>query len=465
MRFTPILAVILLTLGLTAQKEADARVAPGKAAPRGKLLEWSSAEGKPYWYRLPKKVDKKHPPSLILMFHGTGGSHGWAFWNYPIVAGRFRPNDVVVAPSGMTPGQGKTFNFVQGKKDGEHIAGLIKQWKKAMPIGRVYLYGHSQGAFFCYWFGGQYPELIDGYVAHAGNLLGNVKHPSLAKQKVAVGILHGKADAVVPVVCAHNTEKQYRKLGYQKVRKYIVEGLTERSGHWPLPVQVGEMFEWLDQVSVSSPEQAIGVALAELKKELPDLEVVMDALGRAKVMKKKAADAEALAGQITLVEQFSTASEAAHREVLLALPELKDKKAAYGSWAAQYRIAARAFGASPSWQKGMKESHRRSKLQQKQIAKAMKGLGNPSAKAFRRAVKTWRSAYLGDAYEELSGALQSLVAHPPRGLKTEEVRALEAMMLDRAGLDAKAAAAARAVTEQATLSFREEYGSALGSDR
>src|SRR5687768_16898383 len=94
--------------GLSQAKEEKGppRVEPSDKAPLGDVLEWTSAQGKPYWYRLPKRIDRSKPPNLVLMFHGTGLKWGWAFWNYPIANGGFRGSDVVVAPEGMTPGSG-----------------------------------------------------------------------------------------------------------------------------------------------------------------------------------------------------------------------------------------------------------------------------------------------------------------------------------------------------------------------
>jgi predicted esterase len=214
----------------------------------------------------------------LLMLHGTGLNHGWSFWNYPIL-GDFRRRDIVVSPDGLTPGHGDTFNFVQGQKDGEQIAGLITEFKKRFPVGRVYLYGHSQGAFFCYWFAGEHPGLVDGIVAHAGNVL-DVNHGKLSKEKVAIGILHGRADAVVPVECATRTEKIYRDQGYQKLKLEIVEGLTEQSGHWPLPNHVAKLLEWLDQVSVQSAARAVRTAASALCGQNPDLGVVYEQVAK-----------------------------------------------------------------------------------------------------------------------------------------------------------------------------------------
>ena len=130
------------------------RVEPSPKAEVGEVLEWTTPEGQEYWYRLPKKSRSKRKPALVLMLHGTGLNHGWSFWNYPIGSGVFQPNDIVVSPDGLTPGNGETFNFVQNKKDEGQIVGLIELFRSNFDVGNVYLYGHSQGAFFCYWFAG-----------------------------------------------------------------------------------------------------------------------------------------------------------------------------------------------------------------------------------------------------------------------------------------------------------------------
>src|ERR1044071_6470373 len=109
-------AVLLIP---AAEEKPPPRVEPSPRAPLGQVLEWTSVRGKPYWYRLPRKLDARKPPHLVLMLHGTGLKWGWAFWNYPIAAGGFRGSDVVVAPEGMAPGGGDTFNFMQGKPDGD----------------------------------------------------------------------------------------------------------------------------------------------------------------------------------------------------------------------------------------------------------------------------------------------------------------------------------------------------------
>jgi predicted esterase len=445
----------------TLAQDPPPRVEPSSSAPLGKVLEWTSAEGKPYWYRLPRKLEATRPPNLLLMLHGTGLAWGWAFWNYPISDGTFRGDDVVVAPEGMADGGGGTFNFVQGKPDREHVAGLIRDFKKRLPIGRVYLYGHSQGAFFAYWFAGEHPELVDGIVGHAGNVLGNVRHPRAAKEKVAVGILHGRADAVVPVDCAYATEKVYKDQGYRKLKLVVVEGLTAETGHWPLPKQVAEMLDWLDQVSIASARSAIEVALGELKKEHPDVGVVADAVAAASKMMgsapaaEKAAVAERNAALTALLAELVER----HAAAVTARPESRRDVAAFGPWASHFRSADRQLGALSGWQAAAKDLRLRAASQEKAVAAAAKKLEKAAAAAFQAGVKAAESAFLAPGYDDLVAALSRIADAPPRGLSANEVAAFRTMVEARAADAAAGAEAAAAVTRDVVGRFRETRAS------
>lgn len=276
-RRVPVLALVLALFSawftaLAGAQEIGSvpRVEPSAAAPRGEVLEWTTPQGQEYWYRLPKEARGKRKPCLVLMLHGTGLNHGWSFWNYPIGSGEFRGQDIVVSPDGLTDGGDGTFNFVQNAADGDQIAELIDFFRERFEISNVYLYGHSQGAFFCYWFAGEHPERVDGIVAHAGNVL-DVKHPKLAKEKIGIGILHARSDQVVPVECAERTEAIYREQGYQKLRCWIVEDIRPDAGHWPLPPHVSEMLAWLDEVCARDAASVLAQIGSALKRPTPDV--------------------------------------------------------------------------------------------------------------------------------------------------------------------------------------------------
>jgi predicted esterase len=437
---TLLLSIVVPLAAVPAQKRGEVpKVAPSTKAERGVVLEWTSKQGRPYWYRLPDTIGEQNPPNLLLMLHGTGLDQGWSFWNYPIV-GDFRKDDIVVSPDGLTPG-GETFNFVQGPKDGDQIAQLIADFQQAFPIGRVYLYGHSQGAFFCYWFAGEYPALIDGIVAHAGNVL-QVTHGTLAKQKVAIGILHGRADAVVPVECAVRTAAIYREQGYEKVKLDIVEGLTEQSGHWPLPFHVDQMLAWLDNVSVQTAGQAVRGAASELGREQPELTVVADQLGRAQKLMRKAgaADKKVLQPQLDALQAFLERAAAMHAEQLLAEPAVSDPKAGYGAWVPHFVAADRAFGELANWKKLMAKPCALAGRHDKLVDKALKAIEKGSKGSTAAGIETFTEAFLSARADHLRTALIGAFASAKEPVGQSQFDAL----VRQRGEDAEAARKAAA---------------------
>ncbi|MGH7162450.1 MAG: alpha/beta fold hydrolase [Planctomycetota bacterium] len=406
------LVALLLPVAARAEEEKPQRAEPGPGAPAGRALEWTSPGGRPFWYRLPARPSGR--PNLLLMLHGSGMTFGWAFWNYPIASGEFRPGDIVIAPESDKPDRG----FFQSKPDAEEVASLIQLFRKRLPIANVYLYGHSQGAFFAYWFAGERPELVDGIVAHAGNVLANVKHPKAAKEKLAVGILHGRADSVVTADCAYATDLFYAEQGYRKVRLKIVEGLDERSGHWPLPGEASRMLDWLDGVSLKDAGDAASFALREIAKERPDLRAVADAVaeGRA-LLKKQKEDRDAALGKLDALAELLDKLEAEHARALT--DAMSGKVPAFGSWASHFRIANAAFHRSPAWQAACKPLQGAVKAQEKAVADAFDQLGRRTKKTFSACVAALEKGFLASGYDRLLLHVDR-IAEKPGDLATEE---------------------------------------------
>lgn len=438
MRTLSFTAVALtLCANLAAQKDETPKVEPGLSAPRGKTLEWKSPAGQPYWYRLPEKLEAKQPVTLTFMFHGTGMKFGWAFWNYPIANGGFRKNDIVIAPEGMTPGNGDTFNFVQGKADGEQIEGLIQFFKKKFTIGRIYLYGHSQGAFFSYWMAGEAPELIDGIVAHAGNVL-DVKHTPLSKQKLAVGILHGRADAVVPVDCAYRTEKIYREQGYQKLKLKVVEGLNDQTGHWPLPDDVAEMFSWLDKVSSATLEDAAAEVAYALETPTLDLQGLKVALDRAQLLAKKAKPAEVTATKprIDAGRELLARAATEHAKVMSEDPAIKDPKLPFGGYAGHLLAVDSALESEAPWAQATKVLRPLIQKHAKAMDKALADAAASEKRSFATLLKAIEESPLSPRLPEALGSLERLANSPPKGISKEDAgKALKLIAERRTSLE------------------------------
>ncbi len=376
-----------------AQELKPEQAAPAATLATGKTYEGMSPGKRPFWYRVPDPGPRA--PHLILMLHGTGLKCGWPFWNYPIHTGHFRPHDFVVAPESDNPDRG----FVQAKPDKDEVIGLIKLFRKTWPeIRNVYLYGHSQGAFFCYYFAGEEPGLIDGIVAHAGNFF-MAKLDKAARDKVAIGILHGRADAVVTVQCAFSTDLLYREGGYRDVKLMVVDGLDEQSGHWPLPWHLARMLAWCDRVAAKSPVDAAESALEELAQEEPDLAAVATAvaLGRKLLERASPEGARIASERLKAVEALLDAA----REAFLAslLPEAKAESRKNGPWATQFRIAQAAFG--PKWREAAAALQKEAARQTKAIEEALQGLAKGTKKSYAKALDTLQEAFLGGGYDHL----------------------------------------------------------------
>lgn len=405
MRFVILVAVALLSLSTFAQKEEEIpRVEPSSKGEVGVLLEWTTPEGQEYWYRLPKESQRGRKPALVIMLHGTGTNHGWSFWNYPIVnnGGTFRPMDIIVSPDGLTPGGNNTFNFVQNELDGAQIANLIEYFHERFDIGNVYLYGHSQGAFFCYWFVGEYPELVDGIVAHAGNVLANVRHPKLAKANVAIGILHARADQVVPAECAERTRDVYEAEEYAKLKCWIIEeGIGDHAGHWPLPDHVTTMFEWLDTVSTKSPAQGVDVALTALKRESPDWAVAVRATldARSRLKKYKGADRDELEGKLDKLEGVLDRAATKAWTHVAGLLEANDRGKKIGPWAADVRALRRSFDGWSAWDKSARPLSSKFKSHDKAFAKLDK-LDESNLKKYpKKLLQTLEGSWLSKGWD------------------------------------------------------------------
>lgn len=435
-----------------AQKPEEVKAEePGMKAPREEVLQWTSDEDKPYWYRLPEEIDEDEPPALLIMLHGTGVPHGWAFWNYPIEDGKFRPHDIVVAPEGMTPGHGDTFNFVQNEQDGDHIAGLVEDFRERFPIDRVYLYGHSQGGFFCYWFAGEYPDHVDGIVAHAGNVL-SVRHPKEARQNVAIGILHTVVDPVVGVECAYRSHEIYRNEEYRKLKTWVVEeGIGEHAGHWPLPPHVGTMLAWLDKVCTRDPERALDFWEAECEAEEPDLAYLVQSLAWLEDL----IDDGGGKGKDKLEERLAEAREViteirdAHIAALEDAIEDLDDDTPFGPWAAHFAEVDHLFADDKVWQKAMKPARKRADDHDDAIADAIEGLYVDNEKAFLEAVEALEECFLSRRARELEVRLLRRAEKELRDVEAADKQRVRDLVAARAGARKEGRAEALEVTRKA----------------
>ncbi|MHC4607074.1 MAG: CE1 family esterase, partial [Planctomycetota bacterium] len=237
-------------------------VVPPETGPRGTVATWKGATGT-YDYCIPRSYNPKAGATLVVMCHGSNFDRTWAFDQFK--AGQFRKDDIVVAPDGPTPNGKGGFNFMQDEGDADKVAALIRDLKRRLRINKVYVYGHSQGACFAYFFLGQYPALVDGICAHAGMLWAKTKYPDAAKP-LPVAMIHGRTDKYVNFGVAGKTEKHYRNQGFKHVRLRAIDGW----GHAPHVDVTEEMLKWCDGVAGRTADDCLALVEEILQSDAPD---------------------------------------------------------------------------------------------------------------------------------------------------------------------------------------------------
>jgi predicted esterase len=226
-------------------------------ANKGEVFAWHAADGLSYEYFVPASYDPRLGANLTLVLHGNGLDQRWTFWNHP--AGKFRPDDVVVSPDGTTFTQGTNANeFLGERKDADRVHALIAELRKVFTVKQVFLYGHSQGSFFVFYYAGEHPDDVDGVVGHASGVW---TWTNLAKSGhgKAIALLHGTDDANVPYGQSVGGREAYRDVDYPMVHLRTLWGRDHRP-HW---VEAANELAWCE--GMVSPDAArVGASLDTL---------------------------------------------------------------------------------------------------------------------------------------------------------------------------------------------------------
>ena len=259
-----LLLVLFLAPGAAAKgvKERE----PGPKA-KDKQYEWKAKDGLAYRYFVPKGYDEEKGANLTLIFHGSNLTRMWGFANHK--AGAFRPDDIVVSPDGTTPNGSGGFNFLGKPKDAKRLHAFVEELKRIFTIRDIYLYGHSQGSFFAFYYAGQYPKEVAGVVGHASGVWGQTQQGPKGHHQ-AIVLMHGTGDPVVPYGQSVGGYRSFLDARYPMVRLRSLENWN----HWPAehngPVpHTSQQLTWCEGMTTSDPErlQACLDLLADLKSK------------------------------------------------------------------------------------------------------------------------------------------------------------------------------------------------------
>ena len=245
-----VLAVLQVLLGLAALASARAGDTPEvdpRLAASGQVCQWHSADGLKYEFYIPASYDSNAGACLTVVLHGNGLDQRWTFANHP--AGKFRPADIVVSPDGTTYMESTKANEFMGEtKDAARIHALLAELKKTWKITQTFLYGHSQGSFFVFYYAGAFPEDVDGVCGQSSGAW-NWTNMGSKSHRVAIDLMHGTKDGNVPYGQSWWTREEYE----DKYKFPLVHLRTLFDwGHPPVWRQAEAQLAWCEGMTTPS---------------------------------------------------------------------------------------------------------------------------------------------------------------------------------------------------------------------
>jgi len=274
----------LLAAVLCASAAAeDAQVVDPYDARPGTLCAWHAADGLPYEYFVPATYDPAVGANLTLVLHGNGLDQRWTFFNHP--AGQFRAADIVVSPEGTTFTKGTNANeFLGTVDDAKRLHELITELKKVWNVKQVFLYGHSQGSFFVFYYAGLFPDEVDGVCGHSSGVW-NWTTTGTKGRHQAIGLMHGTLDGNVPY-----GQSWWGRKYYEETAKYPLVHLRTLFdwGHQPNWRQAELQLAWCegmtseDAARLAACLQTLGAPDVPLGTDWSALWAVADRLAQLK---------------------------------------------------------------------------------------------------------------------------------------------------------------------------------------
>ena len=257
------LVFLLLAAGAASAKDVPEKE-PGPKA-KGKLHQWTSRDGITCHYRIPKDYDPEKGAAVTYILHGSNLTHGWGFANHDWKS--FRPDDIVISPDGTTSNGQGGFNSLGRREDAKRFHDFHEEIKARLNVTAVYLYGHSQGSFFAFYYAGEYPQDVQGVVGHASGVWTQTRLGKKGHHQPIV-LMHGTQDPVVPYVQSAGGFSSFVDAKYPHVRLRSLEWWN----HWPAehngPVpHTSQQLAWVEGMSTTDPER---------------LDACWDVLGRVK---------------------------------------------------------------------------------------------------------------------------------------------------------------------------------------
>ncbi len=244
--------VCMLGSAVAVEAKDVASKEPGPKA-KGKLYQWTSKNGITCHFRIPKGYDPDKGAPVTYILHGSNLDHRWGFANHNWKS--FRPDDIVISPDGTTSNGRGGFNSLGRREDAKRFHAFTEEIEERLNVTATYLYGHSQGSFFAFYYAGEYPQDVQGVVGHASGVWTQTRLGTKGHHQPIV-LMHGTQDPVVPYVQSAGGYSSFVDAKYPHVRLRSLEWWN----HWPAehngPVpHTSQQLAWVEGMSTNDPER------------------------------------------------------------------------------------------------------------------------------------------------------------------------------------------------------------------
>lgn len=259
------LHILLASLALAAASFADDKPkevdAPAKVKPGETALLKSKEKGMRYFLRVPKKYASKTGARLIVFLHGSNMNGLDYLRSFEQM--KWADDALLACPNGeegSDPFGQNNFTFASAP----FVADVTREVQKAFKTTVTYVGGHSQGGFLTYSVITLFPELYHGAIPMAGDCwmqnepnLWEERPEVLEKQrKIAIAVIHGRADPIVAFSQGQHGHDCFRAMGWTKLRLFAPEKLE----HQFMLSPVDDALEWLDAMNGLEEKRSLELA-------------------------------------------------------------------------------------------------------------------------------------------------------------------------------------------------------------
>jgi predicted esterase len=253
----------LVLLAVTAVA-ADPEPAPValKKVPADGQSHHVKGKGATYWVVIPEGLDESKPVRVILWCHGSN-MNGRSYTE-SLKAMEFGKDEILACPNGDSRVREWVYNFTYAPKP---ALKTLEDLESRFKLGKVFVGGHSQGAYYTFLLVTKFPDRFAGGLPFAGGLLKGCDPKSAAYRKgkpgPAMAILHGEMDPVVSPSLSDWAYEIFFEAEWPCLRYYH----PKRLNHMFMPAPVRPALEWLFLVTSEDPQELTAGAGKLLEEE------------------------------------------------------------------------------------------------------------------------------------------------------------------------------------------------------